>query len=160
MFQKGSPVVKDVSKAILQLFEQGELKRLEEKWLNPHSECSNKRTSENTESLKLGSFWVLYVISGATSTICFLLSIIHSLKSSQTHQEDREEDNGYPSEKNPCKRVFKLAKQFYRRKLNKANRRQGTPPQLPEIITISSPPTEIPEIITVSSPPTAANNNS
>lgn len=83
MFQKGSPVARDVSKAILNLSEKAELKRLEEKWSITSQDCSN-----NMESLKLGSLWVLYVISGATSTICLLISTFQCLKSNQQHGEE------------------------------------------------------------------------
>lgn len=146
VFQKGSPLARDVSKAILQLLEQGELKRLEDKWLNPTGECSNNLTSKSTESLKLESFWILYVMSGATSTICFLLSKIHSLKSSQTR------GNGDPNDGSRWKRVVKLTKQICSRKHNKARQatedvtpehQQAGDPQLPEIITVSSPPTHL-----------------
>ncbi|XP_054779161.1 glutamate receptor 2.7-like isoform X1 [Prosopis cineraria] len=78
MFQKGSPVAKDVSKAILQLSEDGELTNLQAKWLYQSNECISNPTSNDTHSLKLESFWVLFVISGATTTICSLFSIIHS----------------------------------------------------------------------------------
>ncbi|KAJ1387551.1 Solute-binding protein family 3/N-terminal domain of MltF [Sesbania bispinosa] len=154
MFQKGSPLAKDVSKAILQLLEVGELQRLEEKWLKPSGECYNNLTSESTESLKLGSFWILYVISGATSTICFLLSTIHSLKSSLR----------CPNDRSPWKRVVKLTRKICSRKHNKETtaqkdvvtsgwdcisitdnpeHQQAMSLQLPEIITVSSPPTQL-----------------
>ncbi|XP_027348334.1 glutamate receptor 2.7-like [Abrus precatorius] len=163
MFQKGSPLTRDVSKAILQLLEQGELKRLEEKWLNPAGACYNS-TSENTERLKLGSFWVLYVISGATSTVCFLISTIQSIKSSQTRQDEEQERNGNPRDERPWKRVIIIAKQTFGRKYNNTSKeqqdvtycsprgdfintidtvkhQQGMAPQSPQIITVSSAPT-------------------
>ncbi|KAK7319781.1 hypothetical protein RJT34_04506 [Clitoria ternatea] len=162
MFQKGSPVTKDISKAILQLLEQGELNRLEEKWLDHAGQCSNNLSSASTESLKLGSFWVLYVISGGTSTICFLLSTIQSLKSRQTPQDEAQEGNGKPWDESPWRRVVIIAKKIYSKKYNKASNAQdvtdcssrwdissthtpehrlATAPQLQEIITVSSPPT-------------------
>ncbi|KAJ8761107.1 hypothetical protein K2173_000786 [Erythroxylum novogranatense] len=73
VFQKGSPMATDFSKAILQLSENGELKKLEDRWFVVSPECSNTTTGEKLESLSLHSFWGLYVISGGTSTICFLL---------------------------------------------------------------------------------------
>ncbi|KAK7362750.1 hypothetical protein VNO77_04871 [Canavalia gladiata] len=170
MFQKGSPVARDFSKAILQLLEQGELKRLEEKWLNPAGECSNYLTSDSTESLKLGSFWVLYVISGATTTICFLLSTIQSLKSSQTHQDEIQERNGYLSDESPWKRAIIIAKLIYSRRHNKAGTAQQEAPNCsPRLECISTADIaqhqhaiapQLPEIITVSSPPTVTNGNS
>lgn len=82
-------MARDVSKAILNLSEKAELKRLEEKWLITSQNCSNNVTSSNNmESLKLGSLWVLYVISGATSTICLLISTFQCLESNQQHGEE------------------------------------------------------------------------
>ena len=78
MFQKGSPFARDFSKAILQLSEEGELTNLESKWLSQSNQCTNSSSSNDTQSLKLESFWVLFVISGVTSTICLLFSIIQS----------------------------------------------------------------------------------
>ncbi|GKU94448.1 hypothetical protein SLEP1_g7944 [Rubroshorea leprosula] len=77
-FQKGSPIAADFSRAILKLFEDGTVKRLEDKWLD--SRCPVNVTETSTDSLSLHSFWGLYLISGGTSTICFLLSIILSLR--------------------------------------------------------------------------------
>ncbi|KAF7840356.1 glutamate receptor 2.7-like [Senna tora] len=123
MFQKGSPVVKDVSKAILELSEKGELKNLEAKWLYSSNECSNNTGSKNTESLKLGSFWVLYAFSGITSTICVLFSIMPSLSLSNM---------------SIWIRAIQLAKYIYSRKLNmESEARQD----VPAIIMLPSPPT-------------------
>ncbi|WJX44269.1 hypothetical protein P8452_31266 [Trifolium repens] len=158
MFQKGSPLVRDVSKAILELLQKGELKKLEDIWLNPTNVCSNNLNSKNTESLKLGSFWILYVISGATSTICFLVSTIHSLKSRQTANDDAQESSGTQNDVSRWKRVVKLSRKICSRKHNKTSKvnedvtdspsstpehQQGMALQLPEIITVSSPPTEL-----------------
>ncbi|BAT74446.1 hypothetical protein LR48_Vigan01g113100 [Vigna angularis] len=116
MFPKASPVARDFSRAILRLLEQGDIKKLEDKWLNSADECSNNSTSKSSESLTLGSFWVLYVISGATSTICFLLYTIQSRKSSHTSQDEAEERNGNLSDESRWKRIFVIARQIYTRK--------------------------------------------
>ncbi|KAL9325270.1 hypothetical protein ACSQ67_005915 [Phaseolus vulgaris] len=142
MFQKGSPVAKDFSRAILKLLEQGELKKLEDKWLNT-DECFNNSTSDRTQSLRLGSFWVLYVLSGVTSTICFLLYTIQSLKSSHKLQHEAEERNGNLSDESQWKRILVIAKHIYSRKHPPFTRehQQAMAPQLPDIITVTSPPT-------------------
>jgi len=143
MFRKGSPMARDFSKAILTLLERGEIKKLEDKWLNSADDCSNNSTSESSESLRLGSFWVLYVISGATSTICFLLYTIQSRKSSHTSQDEAEERNGNLSDESRWKRMFVIAKQIYSRKHAPLihDHQLPMPPQLPDIIMVSSPPT-------------------
>ncbi|KAL3596486.1 hypothetical protein D5086_008123 [Populus alba] len=59
VFQKGSPIAADFSKAILKLSEDGELKHLEDKWFAPSRECfSNATDNDITGSLSLQSFWV------------------------------------------------------------------------------------------------------
>ncbi|CAL0312081.1 unnamed protein product [Lupinus luteus] len=161
MFQKGSPIAKDVSKAILQLLEQGELQKLEEKWLNPSGECTNTMISTNAETLKLGNLWVLYVISGGTSTICFILSTIYSLKYYSETPQNYEQGNNTPDDENPWNRAIKLAKKICGRKHDKAKaqvdvtdcspswdyisttdtpeHQQTTASQLPEVIIHYSP---------------------
>ncbi|PON57403.1 Ionotropic glutamate receptor [Trema orientale] len=87
-FQKGSPIARIVSKAILELSENGTIRELERNWLTPSGECSSTGTTNNeTESLTLKSFWVIYLLSGATSTICVLLALIHPQKKNQPHQQ-------------------------------------------------------------------------
>ncbi|KAJ7947053.1 Glutamate receptor [Quillaja saponaria] len=121
MFQKGSPVAKDVSKAILQLSENGELKSLEDKWLNPSHECSTDITSDGTENLNLHSFWVLYLLSGVTSSICLILSILfHYLKARQQRKEEAHESNETLSDERVWKKAIELAKHIYNRKRNNA----------------------------------------
>lgn len=164
VFQKGSPLARDVSVAILKLLEQGEMKSLEEKWLNPSGDCSNNGNSESTESLKLESFWVLYVISGGTSTICFLIFTIHYLKSRKSpHDDEAHQGNGGTNGESKWKRMVTLTKHVCRMKHKKEVKAHedvtdcssrwdsvstpDTPPelqhaamalQLPEIITVSS----------------------
>ncbi|XP_059291072.1 glutamate receptor 2.9-like [Lycium ferocissimum] len=78
VFQKGSPLARDVSEAILTLTQDGTLKRLEEHWFALSRNCDNVDPADETESLTLGSFWGLYLVSGATSTVC-LLFYVYSL---------------------------------------------------------------------------------
>lgn len=75
VFQKGSPIAADVSKAILTLSERGILQSLEDKWFPSSDKCSTTDTTE----LSLQNFWALYVLCGATSTICFLLFLCRLL---------------------------------------------------------------------------------
>ncbi|CAL1388430.1 unnamed protein product [Linum trigynum] len=111
VFQKGSPIAADVSKAILKLSEEGELKRLEEDWFSPSRECSGSRSDDNTESLSLQNFWGLYVLSGATSTVCLVVFLLHLLRKYRVCQE--EEGHGDLSIWN---KTAELAKYLYRGK--------------------------------------------
>lgn len=94
-FQKGSPLAGDFSEAILTLLEDGTMQQLEEKWLGSSVTLVNNDASVKTESLSLSSFWALYLLSGATSTICFLIFVCRLLlrklrKNSQVHDDQNK----------------------------------------------------------------------
>ncbi|KAF5956223.1 hypothetical protein HYC85_003448 [Camellia sinensis] len=86
VFQEGSQIADDVSKAILQLSENGSLKRLEEEWLTPSSECLDSQNTKNVDSLGLESFWGLFLFSIVTSSICFIIFVAHLLRNYRHHQ--------------------------------------------------------------------------
>ncbi|KAK3207031.1 hypothetical protein Dsin_021077 [Dipteronia sinensis] len=88
VFQKGSPIAADFSEAILKLSENGVLRSLEERWFAPSAECSTNITNNETESLTLSSFWGLYLISGGTSTFCFIIFLVRLLRN---YRRDRQE---------------------------------------------------------------------
>ncbi|KAK0579041.1 hypothetical protein LWI29_020082 [Acer saccharum] len=111
-FQKGSPIGLDVSRAILNLSESGELKELEEKWFRPSPECSTDETSP--ESLTLNSFWGLYLVYGSTSAICFLLFLFRLVKHFHDHEETYQ-DNTNQSNKG-WKKVIRLARYLHERR--------------------------------------------
>ncbi|KAJ8630326.1 hypothetical protein MRB53_023649 [Persea americana] len=75
VFQRDSPLVIDMSTAILTLSETGELQRIHDKWLS-HASCSlDARVDSNQLSLK--SFWGLFLICG---TACFLALALFFLR--------------------------------------------------------------------------------
>ncbi|KAF5729150.1 glutamate receptor 2.7-like [Tripterygium wilfordii] len=93
VFQKGSPIATDVSRAILQLSENGKFKELEETWFKPVSGCSTNGTAEDIESLSLHSFWGLYLFTGIASTLCVLIFIACLLPNFPGHQSDTNSSN-------------------------------------------------------------------
>ncbi|KAJ6367812.1 hypothetical protein OIU78_000389 [Salix suchowensis] len=113
VFQKGSPIAADVSKAILRLSEDGELRDLEVKWLSASRECpSNATNNDITGSLSLQSFWGIYTITGATSTICFLLFLVQLLKN-YNKQEVKGRRNATPVDKSVWEKTFTLARYIH-----------------------------------------------
>ncbi|WZZ56554.1 hypothetical protein YC2023_056661 [Brassica napus] len=68
-FQRDSPLAVDMSTAILQLSEEGELEKIHRKWLNYKHECSMQIQNSETSQLSLKSFWGLFLICGIT---CFI----------------------------------------------------------------------------------------
>ncbi|MBA0569618.1 hypothetical protein Golob_003337 [Gossypium lobatum] len=126
MFHKDSPIAMDFSKAILTLSENGKLKELEEKWFAPSPECSTGVTDNQTERLRLHSFWGLYIFAGATSTICFFLFIIKIIK-------DQYRSNTSPRNNSIWSKAIRLTKFIYQgQQINFAI--DQTRPQLPEIV--------------------------
>jgi hypothetical protein len=104
-------MARDFSKAILSLSENGKLKALEDQWLTPLAECRTNTTSSTTQSLSLQSFWVLYQISFATSTICFLLSLLCSPINRRKHQHAYE-GNVTPDDESVWKKAVTLVRYF------------------------------------------------
>ncbi|GMY37630.1 glutamate receptor 2.9-like [Fagus crenata] len=112
VFQKGSPIVRDFSEAILKLAENGIIRTLEDEWLIPQDECSDNIASSKPESLGLQSFQVLYIVSFATSTICLLLSLILLPISPQQHQ-DASDGNVTPGEESAWKKAVRFVRYCY-----------------------------------------------
>ncbi|PQP96473.1 glutamate receptor 3.4 [Prunus yedoensis var. nudiflora] len=67
-FQRDSPLAVDLSTAILQLSENGDLKKIRNKWLS-HNKCSIQMNEVDSDRLSLTSFWGLFLICGVA---CFL----------------------------------------------------------------------------------------
>ncbi|XP_050371259.1 glutamate receptor 2.7-like [Argentina anserina] len=120
IFQKGSPITRDFTKAILELLENGEIKKLQNEWLTPEEECSGNSTSNQPRSLKLNSFSGLYVISGATSTFCFLLSLAIWMRRFQLHETN--EGSASPSDETIWNKTVRIVKLFKLRDLEVPNR--------------------------------------
>lgn len=105
IFQKGSPIAKDFSKAILELLENGYVRQLRNELLTPKKDCSK---NTRPESLHLNSFLGLFIICGATSTLCFLLSVTIWVKKFK-----QQEGNAGPSDESLWKKMVRVAR-FYR----------------------------------------------
>ena len=74
MFPKGSPILPDISKAVLEVTENGELRELQNMLIGSQKCNSNiTETSEDSSSLSPSSFWVLFLITGGVSTVCLVI---------------------------------------------------------------------------------------
>ncbi|PSS16156.1 Glutamate receptor 3.4 like [Actinidia chinensis var. chinensis] len=67
-FQRDSPLAVDLSTAILQLSENGDLQKIHDKWLSLQS-CALQASQVDGNKLSLSSFWGLFLICGVA---CFL----------------------------------------------------------------------------------------
>ncbi|KAK6939205.1 Ionotropic glutamate receptor [Dillenia turbinata] len=80
-FPRDSPIVVDLSTAILALSENGDLQRIHDKWLTG-SACSTESELES-DRLELSSFWGLFLIAGVAcvlSLIIFFCQIARQFK--------------------------------------------------------------------------------
>jgi len=66
----------DLSTAILQLSETGDLQRIHDKWMT-RSTCSLDNTEIESDRLQLKSFWGLFIICGMA---CFIALVIYFLQ--------------------------------------------------------------------------------
>ncbi|KAL2494936.1 Glutamate receptor 2.7 [Forsythia ovata] len=80
VFQKSSPIARDVSEAILTLMECGTIEVLKEKWFGSPETCSNSDDDSEAEILSLKSFRGLYIVCVAISTLSFLIFVIRLLQ--------------------------------------------------------------------------------
>lgn len=77
MFRKGSPLVEDISKAVLKVTQNGEVHTLEENMLKSLSNCSglDQDQSKGSVGLDPGLFTGLFMISGSISAFVFLTAL-------------------------------------------------------------------------------------
>ncbi|KAL6656051.1 hypothetical protein ACP70R_006877 [Stipagrostis hirtigluma subsp. patula] len=75
-FPKGSPYVADLSRAILNLTESDEMSLIERKWFGDDEGCAAQGSQFTAGSLSFGSFWGLFLITGATSLLCCAVHLV------------------------------------------------------------------------------------
>ncbi|KAL6314717.1 hypothetical protein AAG906_027064 [Vitis piasezkii] len=77
VFPRGSPLLHDVSEALLNVSESGKLRELENSMLSSEK-CEDAETEDDeTSRLSPSSFWVLFIITGGTSTFALLVYMLH-----------------------------------------------------------------------------------
>ncbi|KAD5318242.1 hypothetical protein E3N88_18188 [Mikania micrantha] len=121
-FQRDSPLALDLSTAILQLSENGDLQRIHDKWLTSRS-CP-QATEIDTNSLSLSSFWGLFLICGIACSISLGIYFCRVLCQYRRFNPDFEESHDMPepdSARRSSRRIlssasFKDLMEFYDRK--------------------------------------------
>ncbi|XP_071691873.1 glutamate receptor 3.5-like [Rutidosis leptorrhynchoides] len=123
-FQRDSPLAVDLSTAILQLSENGDLQRLHDKWLSAAS-CSSSQTNDVQEnSLSLNNFWGLFLICGIACLISLSIFFCRMLcqylrfnPGEEEHHEIVEPDSATRSNRRPLRSIsFKDLIDFYDKK--------------------------------------------
>uniref|UniRef100_A0A2N9EYJ8 Glutamate receptor n=1 Tax=Fagus sylvatica TaxID=28930 RepID=A0A2N9EYJ8_FAGSY len=75
VFPIGSPLVSDVSRAVLNVTEGEKMKEIEKAWLGDRTRCPNSNTQASSGSLTLDCFWGLFLIAGIASLLALMISV-------------------------------------------------------------------------------------
>ncbi|KAK7402035.1 hypothetical protein VNO78_13980 [Psophocarpus tetragonolobus] len=103
-FQRDSPLAVDMSTAILQLSENGDLQKIHDKWLLKH-DCSIEDSSADVNKLSLSSFWGLFLICGIACLLALIAFFIRVLcQYTKFNPEQPEQDDEEISPDRPPKR--------------------------------------------------------
>ncbi|XP_061966571.1 glutamate receptor 2.8-like [Populus nigra] len=76
VFPKGSPLVPDISRAILNVTEGDEMKQIEGAWFGKKSTCPESSSSISSNSLSLKSFWGLFLIAGLAALLALIIFVV------------------------------------------------------------------------------------
>ncbi|KAI9094207.1 hypothetical protein K1719_026789 [Acacia pycnantha] len=93
-FQRESPLAVDLSTAILQLSENGDLQRIHDKWFKTFS-CFAQANDSGSNQLSLSSFWGLFLICGIAcflALVTFFVRVFLQYKKYIPDSEEGEED--------------------------------------------------------------------
>jgi glutamate receptor, ionotropic, plant len=93
-FQRDSPLAADLSTAILQLSESGQLQRIHDEWFS-RSSCSSDDSEVGATRLDLGSFWGLFLVCALICLFALLVFFIRVCR--QYNQYSSSEAAGEPS---------------------------------------------------------------
>eukprot|EP00258_Populus_trichocarpa_P013432 XP_002324375.3 glutamate receptor 2.8 [Populus trichocarpa] len=75
VFPKGSPLVPDISRAILNVTEGDKMKQIEDAWFGKKGSCPDSSTSVSSNILSLKSFWGLFLIAGLAAFLALIIFI-------------------------------------------------------------------------------------
>ncbi|XP_011044964.1 PREDICTED: glutamate receptor 2.8-like [Populus euphratica] len=84
VFPKGSPLVPDISREILNMIEGDKMKEIQDKWFANQTSCPDSGTSVSSNSLSIKSFWGLFLIARVGALLALIIFIAMFV-----HQEGR-----------------------------------------------------------------------
>ncbi|KAI3457324.1 hypothetical protein Pfo_013987 [Paulownia fortunei] len=91
-FQRESPLAVDLSTALLQLSENGELQRIHDKWLS-RSGCSSQTNPIDENRLSLKSFWGLFLLCGIACFIALTIFFCRVCLQYSRYSAEEEQQN-------------------------------------------------------------------
>ncbi|XP_022855518.1 glutamate receptor 2.7-like [Olea europaea var. sylvestris] len=108
VFPMGSPLVADVSRAILNVTEGEKMTEIERAWFGGKSRCPDSYTSlfSDTNSLGLESFWGLFLIAGLAAFLALIIYVISFLHEHWTVLRCTDRDSSIWSKIVKLRRLF------------------------------------------------------
>ncbi|KAK1405100.1 Glutamate receptor [Heracleum sosnowskyi] len=85
-FPKGSPIIADLDKALLEFTECGKLRELEDKMIGEERCVEADSSNDDEVSLGLNSFWILFLFTGGTTTCSLAIYTLDGLRKAKTSQ--------------------------------------------------------------------------
>ncbi|KAI9077358.1 hypothetical protein K1719_040671 [Acacia pycnantha] len=104
-FPRDSPLAVDLSTAILELAENGDLQRIHDKWLL-NSACLAQGAKLEVDRLDLKSFWGLYLVCGLACLVALLIYLIQIVRQYSKHYSDEIESSSGQSSMSSRLRTF------------------------------------------------------
>ncbi|XP_045800934.1 glutamate receptor 3.4-like isoform X1 [Trifolium pratense] len=110
-FQRDSPLAVDMSTAILQLSENGDLQKIHDKWLSKQN-CAAKVDDVDSNELSLSSFWGLFLICGIACLIAMTVFFVRVFCQYMKFIPESEEEVDQENPSNRRRRSFRSSKSF------------------------------------------------
>ncbi|KAF8031105.1 hypothetical protein BT93_D0333 [Corymbia citriodora subsp. variegata] len=110
VFPKGSLLVPDISRAILNVTEGPKMTEIENAWLTSKNNCSDSINPVTSNSLGLDSFWGLFLIAGVAAVLALLIFLVMFVK--------RNWHVVTSSSSSTWEKTVALGRRFYQRDLN------------------------------------------
>ncbi|XP_073114058.1 glutamate receptor 3.7 [Elaeis guineensis] len=102
-FPRDSPLVVDMSSAILNLSEKGELQKLHKKWFCKTNCVTQTSISSDPNQLHVSSFWGLFLVCGTATLISLLLFLIRAIRQFiQFNKKQRDPASSYGQSSKGC----------------------------------------------------------
>ncbi|KAF8034730.1 hypothetical protein BT93_C0902 [Corymbia citriodora subsp. variegata] len=117
VFPKGSPLVPDISRAILNVTEGPNMTEIEKAWFTSETNCINSTSSISSNSLGLDSFWGLFLIAGVAAVSALLIYMVKFVK--------RNWHVITSSSASLWQKIVALGRRFYERDVNSHTYRKG-----------------------------------
>ncbi|KAK3437305.1 hypothetical protein EUGRSUZ_C01874 [Eucalyptus grandis] len=117
VFPKGSPLVPDISRAILNVTEGPNMTKIEKAWFTSETNCLDSTPSISSNSLGLDSFWGLFLIAGVVALLALLIHMVMFVK--------RNWHVVLSSSASLRQKIVALGRRFYERDINSQTFRES-----------------------------------